>query len=129
MSAKKKDDARKRWLEKIYRPAVDHKPERKPVFETTSGIEIDPVYAAPDEDALDERVGFPGQYPFTRGVYPSMYRGRPWTIRQYAGFGTARQTNDRFQYLLEHGQKGLSTPSMTCGWCSTGFPWTKSALR
>jgi methylmalonyl-CoA mutase N-terminal domain/subunit len=108
MAAKKYKDSRKRWLEMIYQPAADEKPERKPVFETTSGIAIDPVCEPPTEGALEERVGFPGQYPFTRGVYPTMYRGRPWTIRQYAGFGTARQTNERFHYLLEHGQKGLS---------------------
>jgi len=108
MATKKGDEARKRWLEKIYRPAVDKNPERGPAFETTSGIEIEPVYHSQGEDAFVERVGFPGQYPFTRGVYPSMYRGRPWTIRQYAGFGTARETNERFHYLLENGQKGLS---------------------
>jgi methylmalonyl-CoA mutase N-terminal domain/subunit len=108
MTPKKSDDARKRWLDKIYRPAVDEKPERKPAFETTSGIEIDAIYAPSGEDSFVDRVGFPGEYPYTRGVYPSMYRGRPWTIRQYAGFGTARQTNERFHYLLENGQKGLS---------------------
>jgi methylmalonyl-CoA mutase N-terminal domain/subunit len=108
MTPKKSDEARKRWLKKTYAPAVDKKPERKPAFETTSGIEIDPVYAPPGGDAFEERIGFPGEYPYTRGVYPTMYRGRPWTVRQYAGFGTARQTNERFHYLLEHGQKGLS---------------------
>jgi methylmalonyl-CoA mutase N-terminal domain/subunit len=108
MAPKKNEDARKRWLREVYRPSIEAKPERKPGFETTSGIEVEPVYPQPDAQALIERVGFPGQYPFTRGVYPSMYRGRPWTIRQYAGFGTARQTNERFHYLLENGQKGLS---------------------
>ena len=58
---------------------------------------------------FEERIGFPGEYPFTRGVYPSMYRGRLWTMRQFAGFGTAEETNERFRYLLEHGQTGLST--------------------
>ena len=57
----------------------------------------------------DERIGFPGEFPFTRGVYPSMYRGRLWTMRQFAGFGTAEETNERFRYLLDHGQTGLST--------------------
>jgi len=109
MASKKRDEAERRWLEETYEPAVNKKPERKSTFKTTSGIEISPLYSpAPDEDALAERIGFPGDYPYTRGVYPSMYRGRPWTIRQYAGFGTARQTNERFHYLLEHGQKGLS---------------------
>jgi methylmalonyl-CoA mutase N-terminal domain/subunit len=56
-----------------------------------------------------DRIGVPGQFPFTRGVYPSMYRGRLWTMRQFAGFGTAEETNERFRYLLEHGQTGLST--------------------
>src|SRR5690242_10752599 len=74
--------------------------------ETDSGIEIKPVYTA--EDA-PEAVEPPGEFPFTRGPYRDMYRGRPWTIRQYAGFGSAEETNDRFRYLLEQGQQGLST--------------------
>ena len=73
--------------------------------ETDSGIEIKPVYTA--NDAPDERE-LPGEFPFTRGPYPDMYRGRPWTIRQYAGFASAEETNARFRYLLEHGQTGLS---------------------
>jgi methylmalonyl-CoA mutase N-terminal domain/subunit len=108
MAEKKGEDARERWMDETYLPAVEKKPERSPVFETTSGIEIEPVYEPQDEQAFVDRVGFPGQHPFTRGVYPSMYRGRPWTVRQYAGFGTARETNERFHYLLENGQKGLS---------------------
>src|SRR5213595_4157918 len=73
--------------------------------ETDSGIEIRPVYSADDAPAEREP---PGEYPFTRGPYPDMYRGRPWTIRQYAGFGSAEETNARFRYLLERGQHGLS---------------------
>src|SRR2546430_2861480 len=73
--------------------------------ETDSGIEIRPVYTA--DDAPTERES-PGEYPFTRGPYPDMYRGRPWTIRQYAGFGSAEETNRRFRYLLERGQAGIS---------------------
>src|SRR5438132_1245844 len=73
--------------------------------ETDSGIEIKPVYTA--EDAPD-RLELPGEFPFTRGPYPDMYRGRPWTIRQYAGFGSAEETNQRFRYLLQRGQTGLS---------------------
>src|SRR5438034_10026835 len=73
--------------------------------ETDAGIEIKPVYDADDAPAELER---PGEYPFTRGPYPDMYRGRPWTIRQYAGFGSAEETNKRFRYLLERGQAGLS---------------------
>ena len=75
-----------------------------------SGIENEPLYT-PADGAVDyeRELGYPGVYPFTRGVYPSMYRGRLWTMRQFAGFGTAAETNERFRYLLEHGQTGLST--------------------
>ena len=77
---------------------------------TMSGVEIDELYS-PENVAIDpERdLGRPGAFPFTRGVYPTMYRGRLWTMRQFAGFGTAEETNARFRYLLEHGQTGLST--------------------
>jgi methylmalonyl-CoA mutase N-terminal domain/subunit len=76
---------------------------------TISGVEVDPLYTAEDVPPDEERLGLPGEFPFTRGVYPSMYRGRLWTMRQFAGFGTAVETNERFRYLLEHGQTGLST--------------------
>lgn len=83
--------------------------ERRERFETTSGIEVKRVYTAQDAAVDDERdLGEPGRFPFTRGVYPTMYRGRLWTMRQYAGFGTAEETNRRYRYLLEHGQTGLS---------------------
>src|SRR4051794_22728264 len=83
-------------------------PERDAEFSTISGEPIAPLYT--EKDVPDaERIGLPGQYPFTRGVYPSMYRGRLWTFRQFAGFGTAEETNERFRYLLDHGQTGLST--------------------
>src|SRR5947199_5574218 len=75
--------------------------------ETDSGIEVKPVYTAADLTAGELEP--PGEFPFTRGPYPTMYRGRPWTIRQYAGFGSAEETNARFRYLLERGQTGLST--------------------
>jgi methylmalonyl-CoA mutase, N-terminal domain len=79
-------------------------------FSTISGQEIEPLYTEEDlEPGLEERVGRPGEYPFTRGPYPSMHRGRLWTMRQFAGFGTVEETNERFQYLLDHGQTGLST--------------------
>jgi methylmalonyl-CoA mutase, N-terminal domain len=79
------------------------------VFRTASGIEVEPVYAPePLPEAYPGQLGSPGEFPFTRGVYPTMYRGRPWTMRQYAGFGTAEETNRRYRYLLEHGQTGLS---------------------
>jgi methylmalonyl-CoA mutase N-terminal domain/subunit len=84
--------------------------ERDAPFTTLSGEEIAPLYTERDLPADTEAsIGLPGQYPFTRGVYPSMYRGRLWTMRQFAGFGTAAETNRRFHYLLEHGQTGLST--------------------
>jgi methylmalonyl-CoA mutase N-terminal domain/subunit len=84
--------------------------EREAEFSTISGEEIEPLYGPEDvgED-LEERVGRPGSYPFTRGPYESMYRGRLWTMRQFAGFGTVEETNERFHYLLGHGQTGLST--------------------
>src|SRR5881296_3962560 len=78
--------------------------------QTSSKIPVRPLYTPGDLDGndLETRVGYPGQYPFTRGVQPTMYRGRLWTMRQYAGMGTAEETNRRFRYLLEHGQTGLS---------------------
>jgi methylmalonyl-CoA mutase N-terminal domain/subunit len=82
--------------------------ERDAPFTTLSGEQIRPLYTSADLPE-DSEIGLPGQYPFTRGVYPSMYRGRLWTMRQFAGFGTAAETNERFHYLLEHGQTGLST--------------------
>ncbi len=101
---------KKTWRDQAYDPAVAKARERKQRFATSSGIEIDPLYA-PEHDVggdLSQRIGFPGEAPFTRGVYPSMYRSRAWTIRQYAGFGTARETNQRFRSLLKRGQHGLS---------------------
>ena len=95
------------WRRELYAA----KPERQgELFSTISGLENEPLYT-PDGGEIDyERdLGYPGVYPFTRGVYPSMYRGKLWTMRQFAGFGTAEETNERFRYLLEHGQTGLST--------------------
>jgi methylmalonyl-CoA mutase N-terminal domain/subunit len=84
--------------------------ERDAVFETISGEPVKPLYTPADlPEDLDESVGVPGEFPYTRGVYASMYRGRLWTMRQFAGFGTAQETNERFRYLLDHGQTGLST--------------------
>ena len=94
--------------ERWFREKYARTPEREALFTTISGEPVEPLYTA--EDLPDpERIGFPGDYPFTRGVYPSMYRGRLWTMRQFAGFGTAEETNERFRYLLDHGQTGLST--------------------
>ena len=94
------------WWEKAF---ADGK-TRDVEFTTISGVPLKPLYT-PEDAPLDyERdLGYPGQFPFTRGVHPTMYRGRLWTMRQFAGFGTARQTNERFKFLLEHGQTGLST--------------------
>src|ERR1700728_3707512 len=93
-----------------WRRAYGLTPERSAPFTTLSGEEIRPLYTERDLPAdADASIGLPGQYPFTRGVYPSMYRGRLWTMRQFAGFGTAEETNTRFRYLLDHGQTGLST--------------------
>jgi methylmalonyl-CoA mutase N-terminal domain/subunit len=99
-------DATEEWRRELY----DAKPERDALFTTMSGLPVEPL-STPDTVALDyERdLGYPGVYPYTRGVYPSMYRGRLWTMRQFAGFGTAEETNTRFRYLTEHGQTGLST--------------------
>src|SRR6266536_3244699 len=100
-------DSTAEWRRELY----DAKPERDgELFSTISGLENEPLYT-PDnvEIDYDRDIGYPGVYPFTRGVYPSMYRGRLWTMRQFAGFGTAEETNERFRYLLEHGQTGLST--------------------
>jgi methylmalonyl-CoA mutase N-terminal domain/subunit len=82
-------------------------PERDVSFTTLSGESVNALYT--ESDSAESRIGLPGQFPFTRGVYPSMYRGRLWTMRQFAGFGTSEETNERFRYLLDHGQTGLST--------------------
>jgi methylmalonyl-CoA mutase, N-terminal domain len=94
--------------ERWYREKYAKTPERDALFTTISGEPVEPLYTADDLPDPAE-IGFPGEYPYTRGVYPSMYRGRLWTIRQFAGYGTAEETNARFRYLLEHGQTGLST--------------------
>src|SRR5947199_6437271 len=75
---------------------------------TMSGVEVEPLYTSAALDAAGYEEEFPGEFPYTRGIHPSGYRGRLWTMRQFAGFGTARQTNERFHYLLDHGQTGLS---------------------
>jgi methylmalonyl-CoA mutase N-terminal domain/subunit len=98
-----------RWLAEEY----PYETERGVPFETLSGHPIKPIYTQDDLDASghdrERDEGYPGSYPFTRGVYPSMHRGRMWTMRQFAGFGTVDETNERFRYLLDHGQTGLST--------------------
>jgi methylmalonyl-CoA mutase N-terminal domain/subunit len=92
-----------------WRARLAGSPTREELTSTISGVEVEPLYTPGGEELDYERdLGYPGEFPFTRGVYPSMYRGRLWTMRQFAGFGTAEETNERFRYLLEHGQTGLS---------------------
>jgi len=95
------------WRRELYEAAPERQGE---LFSTISGLENEPLYTPDNVEIDNDRdLGYPGVYPFTRGVYPSMYRGRLWTMRQFAGFGTAEETNERFRYLLDHGQTGLST--------------------
>jgi methylmalonyl-CoA mutase N-terminal domain/subunit len=100
---------KKRWMEGNWGKSVKKAPERRPRFETSSGLALDPVYGAGDvKPGLEDRLAMPGEFPFTRGVQPTMYRGRFWTMRQYAGFGSAEESNERYKYLLASGQTGLS---------------------
>lgn len=102
---------KKDWLEQDYRKATERFPERSYPFRTLSDIEVDPVYTRDDLADFDpeEKHGYPGDYPYTRGVQKTMYRGKLWTMRQFAGMGSAEQTNERFKKLLAAGQDGLST--------------------
>ena len=101
--------AREHWESRTLNPALRKNPERRPQFETSSGIPLERVYlpADPDPD-YPAQLGFPGEYPFTRGIQPTMYRGRLWTMRQYAGYASAEESNRRYHYLLAQGQTGLS---------------------
>ncbi len=103
-------EEKKKWKKERLEPMMEKRPERKDEFVTTSSMPVDRLYTPADLEDFDykEDLGFPGSYPFTRGVHPTMYRGRLWTMRQFAGFGTAEETNERFKYLLEHGETGLS---------------------
>src|SRR5580700_12011542 len=102
--------AREEWETKRVAPALKRGPERRESFVTSSGIEIKREYDPEDLNGFDflHELGFPGEYPFTRGVQPTMYRGRLWTMRQYAGFGDAEESNRRYRYLFANGQTGLS---------------------
>jgi methylmalonyl-CoA mutase N-terminal domain/subunit len=102
--------ARQQWADTNLKKTLDRFPERRTEFETSSAIPVERLYTPTDELAGDylDKLGFPGAYPYTRGVQPTMYRGRFWTMRQYAGFGTAVESNKRYRYLLEQGQTGLS---------------------
>ncbi len=101
---------KREWLQGPYQKAIERSPERSKAFETTGKMPIEPVYTQDDLAGFDPttELGFPGEYPFTRGTQPTMYRGRFWTMRQYAGFGTAEESNQRYRYLLGQGQTGLS---------------------
>jgi methylmalonyl-CoA mutase N-terminal domain/subunit len=107
---RKISSARASWEERKLNPALKRGPERKPKFVTSSGIEVKRAYDPEDLNGFDfvNDLGFPGEYPFTRGVQPTMYRGRLWTMRQYAGFGSAEESNRRYRYLFDQGQTGLS---------------------
>jgi methylmalonyl-CoA mutase N-terminal domain/subunit len=107
-------------IDRIWRESYAVSAARDVPFTTLSGEPIRPLYTEADLPAGEE-IGLPGQFPFTRGVYPSMYRGRLWTMRQFAGFGTAEETNERFRYLLGHGQRA-SRPRSTCRRCWATTP-------
>lgn len=107
---KKIQTAFKNWEDNIYKKTISQTPEQQKEFTTQSFTKVKPLYIPGDNELknYNEKLGFPGQFPFTRGVQPSMYRGRFWTMRQYAGFGTAKESNERYRYLLSQGQSGLS---------------------
>lgn len=99
---------KKNWKKDVEK-ATERFPERKGTFETSSEIPVEPIYTPNKEEVhYEDKLGFPGQYPYTRGIQPTMYRSKYWTMRQYAGFGSAKETNERFRYLLKQGQTGLS---------------------
>jgi methylmalonyl-CoA mutase N-terminal domain/subunit len=109
-SIKSMMEAYREWEEEFYAKTIRKNPEREQEFTTASFTPVAPLFF-PREGELESyqtRLGFPGTYPFTRGIHPNMYRGRLWTMRQYAGFGTARESNERYRYLLSEGQTGLS---------------------
>ncbi len=104
--------SKEEWRDRTLAPAIKHHPEREERFRTGSGMEQDAVYGPPDLESLGfdyhRDLGYPGEYPYTRGVQPNMYRGRVWTMRQYSGYASAEESNRRYHYLLEQGQTGLS---------------------
>lgn len=101
------ENEKRRWYEQTLKPVLQKYPERKKEFLTSSEMAV-PIAAIPEESNYLELLGFPGEYPFTRGIQPTMYRGRLWTMRQYAGFASAEESNERYRYLLQQGQTGLS---------------------
>jgi methylmalonyl-CoA mutase N-terminal domain/subunit len=108
---RKISEAKKRWERETLKSALSRSPERLARFSTVSDEEIAALYTPDDLSAFDygKALSFPGEYPYTRGVQASMYRGRLWTMRQFAGYGSAEDTNARFKFLLDAGQTGLST--------------------
>ncbi len=103
------EEGLEQWKKEVYAPWVERSPELKKEFETASGIAVKPLYSPVDvADEEQAELGLPGVYPYLRGVYPNMYRGRPWTMRMFSGFGTPEDTNKRLKLLLEHGETGLS---------------------
>ena len=110
-SLKTLEQEQRRWEQTTLQNWLKLSPERKKEFQNHSGIPIKRLYTPEDAEALDymRDMGFPGEYPFLRGVHATMYRGRLWTMRLFAGFGTAADTNQRFKYLLNEGESGLST--------------------
>ncbi|MBS3782176.1 MAG: methylmalonyl-CoA mutase family protein [Candidatus Thermoplasmatota archaeon] len=103
-------EEKERWKKETLEPNLEKWPERKDEFITTSSMSVDRLYTPDDLEDFDylEDLGFPGEHPFTRGIHPTMHRGRLWTMRQFSGFGTAEETNERFKYLIDHGETGLS---------------------
>ena len=103
-------EKKRKWEETTLKKVIDRFPERKEEFRTLSGLPVQRVYTPLDvaDQDYERDQGMPGEYPYTRGIQPTMYRGRLWTMRQYAGFGTAEESNERYKYLLEQGQTGLS---------------------
>jgi methylmalonyl-CoA mutase N-terminal domain/subunit len=107
---KKVQLAFKEWEENSYKKTILKNPEREKEFTTVSFTPVKALYTPIDsnENRFTEHIGFPGEFPFTRGIQPTMYRGRLWTMRQYAGFGNAKESNNRYRYLLSQGTSGLS---------------------
>ena len=149
-------EAMARWRKDVLEPVERRHAPRKELFETSSGIHLEDVQL--DGNEVDPRLGLPGDFPFTRGPQPNMYRGRFWTMRQYAGFGTAEASNERYKFLINAGQTGLSVafdlptqmgrdsdhpiavgevgrtgsrfPALwTCEFYSTGSPWNRFLLQ
>ena len=110
LSPRQPSPAEARWREKVLEPALPRSPERRPTFTTLSGVRVERLYTPADLAGFDyaQELSDPGQYPFTRGIHETMYRGKPWTMRQFAGFGGPEDTNQRLHYLLEQGETGLS---------------------